>query len=73
MLMIVKVSSRSPSLRFLSIGVLAVIEGLPFTSISHGFKLLSSIISNPYNSKHLLSVTITFEVAIKVLITSYWI
>lgn len=43
----VNVSSRRPNFRFLSMDVLAVIEGLPLTSISQGFNVLSSIISKP--------------------------
>lgn len=69
----VKVSSSSPFLRFLSMGVFAVIDGLPFTSISQGLRFESSIISKPYSSKHLLSLEITFEVAIRVLMMSSWI
>jgi len=54
-------------------GVLAVMEGLPLISINQGFKLASSITSNPYSSKHLLSFDITLLVAISVLMASYWI
>jgi len=43
----VRVSSSSPFLSLLSAGVLAVMEGLPLIYISHGFKLASSITSNP--------------------------
>ena len=42
-----RVSSRSPFLSALSIGVLAVMEGLPLISISQGLRLASNMISKP--------------------------
>lgn len=46
-LTMVSVSSSNPFLRFLSMGVLAVIDGLPLISISQGLRLESNMISNP--------------------------
>ena len=45
----VRVSSSRSHFIFWSSGVVAVIEGLPLISISHGFNVLSSMISNPYS------------------------
>lgn len=45
--MMVSVSSRRPFLRLRSIGVLAVMEGLPLISMSQGLRLESSMISKP--------------------------
>ena len=54
-------SSSSPNLNYLSFGVLAVMEGLPLTSINQGSSLESSKMSKPYSSKELfLSDAITF-------------
>ena len=50
-----KTSSNTRVLSSLSEAESAVIEGLAFTSINHGFKCSSSITSYPYNSKHLSS------------------
>ena len=47
-----KTSSNTRVLSSLSETESAVIEGLAFTSISHGFKCSSSMTSYPYNSKH---------------------
>ena len=46
-LITVRVSSSRPFFIFLSAAVLAVIEGLPLIYISQGFKLASSMTSNP--------------------------
>lgn len=45
----VKTSSIIPHFICLSWGVLALIEGLPLTSISQGLKLSSIRISKPYS------------------------
>ena len=64
-------SSKTPTFSYLSYLVLAVIEGLPFTSINQGLKSLSISTSNPYKAKHLLSCTIIWDPALKVLIISF--
>ena len=66
----VRVSSKRFFFKWASVGVLAVIDGLPFTSINHGFRWESIITSKPYNSKHLLSFCIILDVAMRVLMTS---
>lgn len=66
----VSVSSRRFIFNWPSMAVLAVMDGLPFTSTNQGFSCESIRTSNPYSSKHLLSFSISLEVATNVFITS---